>query len=161
MEALNAEARGLHIWGGRAELRAAKVDGSILKFIGSLQRPGTAALSLHEIAETAAEALAQAESVAVPLPVLCEFVWVLLRRYGRRAGEIAAAIMTLADSADVDLDRPAVEAGLAILEAGGDFADGVLAFEGRRLGGNIFVSFDRDAIDLIAAVGGNVQLLSE
>jgi predicted nucleic-acid-binding protein len=99
--------------------------------------------------------------VAVPLPVLCEFVWALLRRYSRRAGEIAAAIRTLADSADVDLDRPAVEAGLAILEAGGDFADGVLAFEGRRLGGNIFVSFDRDAIDLIAAVGGNVQLLSE
>jgi hypothetical protein len=60
MEALNAEAGGLHIWGGRAELRAAKVDGSILKFIGSLQRPGTAALSLDEIAETAAEALAQA-----------------------------------------------------------------------------------------------------
>ena len=101
------------------------------------------------------------ESVAVPLPVLCEFVWALLRRYGRRAGEIAAAIMTLADSADVDLDRPAVEAGLGILEAGGDFADGVLAFEGRRLGGNIFVSFDRDAIALIAAAGGNVQLLSE
>jgi hypothetical protein len=30
----------------------------------------------------------------------------------------------------VSMDRPAVEAGLAVLEAGGDFADGVIAHEG-------------------------------
>ena len=40
---------------GRAELRAAKPEGSIQKFIGSLQRPGTKALSVDEIAEAAAE----------------------------------------------------------------------------------------------------------
>ena len=40
---------------GRAELRAAKPGGSIQKFIGSLQRPGTNALSIDEIAEAAAQ----------------------------------------------------------------------------------------------------------
>ena len=40
---------------GRAELRAAKPAGSIQKFIGSLQRPGTDALSIDEISEAAAQ----------------------------------------------------------------------------------------------------------
>jgi predicted nucleic-acid-binding protein len=111
-------------------------------------------------ARLAANALISADIVAVPLPVLCEFVWVLLRRYGRSADEIAASIRDLADSANVHLDRPAVDAGLAILEAGGDFADGVIAFEGRRLGGPVFASFDRRAVELIAATGGETQLLS-
>jgi predicted nucleic-acid-binding protein len=111
-------------------------------------------------ARVAADALAHAEIVAVPLPVLCEFVWVLLRGYGRGAGEIAASIRDLADSANVNLDRPAVEAGLALLDAGGDFADGVIAFEGRRLGGSVFASFDRQAVELLAATGAETCLLS-
>lgn len=41
--------------GGRAELRAARAAGSMQKFIGSLRRPDTKALSLEEIAEAAAE----------------------------------------------------------------------------------------------------------
>lgn len=110
-------------------------------------------------ARIAAEALARAEIVAVPLPVLCEFVWVLSRGYGRSAGEIAASIRDLADSGNVHLDRPAVEAGLAVLGAGGDFADGVIAFEGRRLGGSMFASFDRRAVELIAATGAETCLL--
>ncbi len=110
-------------------------------------------------ARLAADTLISAEIVAVPLPVLCEFVWVLLRRYGRSAGEIAASIRDLADAANVQLDRPAVEAGLAVLEAGGDFADGVIAFEGRRLGGSVFASFDRRAVELIAATGAETLLL--
>ena len=111
-------------------------------------------------ARVAADTLARAEIVAVPLPVLCEFVWVLLRGYGRSAGEIAASIRDLADSANVNLDRPAVEAGLALLDAGGDFADGVIAFEGHRLGGSAFTSFDRQAIELLAATGAETCLLS-
>ena len=39
-------------------------------------------------------------------------------------------------------------------------ADAVIAFEGRRLGGSIFTSFDQEAIELVAAAGGKAQLLS-
>ena len=56
-------------------------------------------------------------------------------------------------------DRDAVDAGLAMLDRGDDFADGVIAFEGRRLGGTIFATFDRKAASLIAAQGYAVDLL--
>jgi len=57
-------------------------------------------------------------------------------------------------------DWPAIEARLAMLAAGGDFADGAIAFEGRRRGGEVFASFDRTAIRLIAETGGVTHLLS-
>jgi hypothetical protein len=47
------------------------------------------------------------------------------------APEIAAAVRRLLDSANVLVNRPAAEAGLAMLDAGGDFADGVIAHEGQ------------------------------
>ncbi len=103
--------------------------------------------------------LAEAELVAVPLPALCEFAWVLRSGYRWGAGSIRGFIITLIASPTVQVDRLAVEAGLAMLEAGGDFADGVIAFEGRRLGGSVFASFDRDATELIARTGGEVHLL--
>jgi len=109
----------------------------------------------------AADALLQAEVVTVTLPALCEFVWVLMRGYKRKAAEVAAAMRKLAESESVLVDRPALEAGLSVLERGGDFADGVIAFEGRRAGGQIFTSFDRDAVELISATGGETRLLSE
>jgi len=40
---------------GRAGLRAAEPEGSIQKFIGSLQRPGTRAPSIDAISEAAAQ----------------------------------------------------------------------------------------------------------
>jgi predicted nucleic-acid-binding protein len=65
----------------------------------------------------------------------------------------------LLDAGNVAADRPAVEAGLAVLNAGGDFADGLIAYEGRWLGGNIFVSFDKTAVSLIGAQGQQARLL--
>ena len=47
-----------------------------------------------------------------------------------------------------------------MLEAGGDFADGVIAFEGRWLGGDTFVSFDKKAVALLKAQGLQTSLLS-
>lgn len=57
------------------------------------------------------------------------------------------------------MNRPAVEAGLAILELGGDFADGVIAYEGNWLGGKTFVSFDKKAVALLKAQGQSMRLL--
>jgi predicted nucleic-acid-binding protein len=107
----------------------------------------------------AAEALLEAEVVMVTLPALCELVWVLTRGYKKSAPEVAEALRKLVESASVFVDRPAVEAGLAILERGGDFADGVIAFEGRRAGGRVFTSFDKEAVELVEATGGEARLL--
>jgi len=107
----------------------------------------------------AREQFQRAELVAVPLPVLCEFAWVTTRVYRRPSDAVGEAIRRLIAIPKVSVDRPAVEAGLAILDAGGDFADGVIAFAGRQMGGSVFASFDRQAIDLIAAAGGETRLL--
>jgi len=107
----------------------------------------------------AAKVLAEAELIAVALPCLCEFVWVLCRVYGFQSADAATAIRALLAIANVEVNRPAVEAGLAVLEAGGDFADGVIAHEGAWLGGETFVSFDRKAVSLLKARGQDARLL--
>lgn len=111
-------------------------------------------------ASVAVDLLAEADIVAVSLQALCEFAWVLNRQYQTAGKDIAAAIRALLDTANVVVNRPAVEAGLSVLEAGGDFAEGVIAFDGGWLGGETFVSFDRKAIKLLSAQGRSVQLLS-
>ena len=90
--------------------------------------------------------LARAVVIAVPVPVFCEFAWVLRRTYNRTTDEIAMAIRGFIRSETVSTDLPAVEAGLRVLQAGGDFADGVIAHQGESLGGSVFVSFDRRAV---------------
>ena len=110
-------------------------------------------------AEVAARVLRNASLVAVAVSGLCEFVWVLRRKYGLPAAEVAAAIRALLAAENVEVDRPAVEAGLAMLDAGGDFADGVIAYEGRWLGAETFVSFDRKAVDMLTAQGVSARVL--
>jgi predicted nucleic-acid-binding protein len=46
-----------------------------------------------------------------------------------------------------------------MLEAGGDFADGVIAHEGAWLGGEVFVSFDSKAVTLLRGHGASATLL--
>jgi predicted nucleic-acid-binding protein len=104
--------------------------------------------------------LANAEIVALALPALCELVWVLARGYKISTAEIAEVIQRLINGANVVVNRPAAEAGLALLAAGGDFADGVIAYEGSWLGAEIFISFDKAAAKLVEAQGGAVRLLS-
>jgi len=111
-------------------------------------------------AAQASQLLRQASTIAVPLPVLCELVWVLKRVYGFALTDIAAAIRSLLAADHVRLDRTAVEAGLALLEAGGDFADGVITHQGQWLGGDTFVSFDRQAVALLRQQGVAAELLS-
>ena len=104
--------------------------------------------------------LANADVVALALPALCELVWVLSQGYKIPSAEIAEAIRRLMNSANVVANRPAVEAGLALLDAGGDFAGGIIAYEGRWLGAQMFVSFDKKAVKLMKAQGETVRLLS-
>lgn len=110
-------------------------------------------------ANVAAKALIEAELIAVATPCLCEFVWVLLRVYDFQPSDAATAIRALLAAANVEVDRPAVEAGLSMLEAGGDFTDGVIAYEGNWLGGNTFISFDKKAVALLTAQGQAARLL--
>ena len=111
-------------------------------------------------ANAADKVIRQASLIAVPLSCLCELVWVLRRAYGFGDEAITATLRALVDTGNVVMNRPAAEAGLAQLEAGGDFADGVMAYEGTWLGGETFVSFDRKAVKLLSEKGEAAQLLS-
>jgi predicted nucleic-acid-binding protein len=104
--------------------------------------------------------LKKAEVVALALPALCELVWVLSQGYKIPSSEIAEAIRRLMNGANVVVNRPAAEAGLALLDAGGDFADGVIAYEGCWLGADSFISFDKKAVKLIEAQGESARLLA-
>jgi predicted nucleic-acid-binding protein len=111
-------------------------------------------------ARIAKNALDNAELVAIPVAALCEFVWVLRQGYKKPAAEVAGAIRVLMGSSNVVVNQPAVEAGLAILDKGGDFADGVIAYEGHWLGGEEFVSFDKQAVSLLKSQGKRARLLA-
>ena len=114
-----------------------------------------------ELQQTKAlETLEASELVAISVHVLCEFVWVLNRSYKVPKSDISAAIRRLLGMQNVIANRPAIEAGLAVLDAGGDFADGVIAFDGQWLGAETFVSFDRNAVELLQAQGTTALLLA-
>jgi predicted nucleic-acid-binding protein len=84
----------------------------------------------------------------------------LSQGYKIHLSDIAATIRDLLKSANVVVSRPAAEAGLSMLDAGGDFADGVIAYEGSWLGADTFVSFDKRAVRLMETQGKSARLLS-
>lgn len=106
----------------------------------------------------ARSAMAEAQLVAVTLPALCEFCWVLRTGYAFTPQQVASSIRLLADAENVAIDGEAVEAGLALLDDGGDFADAVIAHEGRWLGGETFLSFDRKAVRLLEVRGEQARV---
>lgn len=120
-------------------------DTNILVRAIVVDHPGQARLAQAE--------LRRAEIVAVPIPVLCELAWVLIQGYKNSNAEVASAIRALANSANVVMNRPAAEAGLTLLEAGGDFADAAIAYEGQELGAETFMSFDKQAVKLLGQQG--------
>jgi predicted nucleic-acid-binding protein len=107
----------------------------------------------------ALDTMEKSEAVAVSNHALCEMAWVLRSRYSVSRSVIAATIRGLLETRNVVLDSAAVNAGLATHDSGADFADGVIAYEGRRLGGETFVSFDKKAVAAIARQGMKAELL--
>lgn len=111
-----------------------------------------------EEAERAMAVLAASE-VVIPSQTFCELIWVLGRVYKLSRDELIGVVSAWSDTEGVIVDTGAVAAGLAVMKKGGDFADGVVAFEGRRLGGSVFATFDRRAARILAAEGHDCLLV--
>lgn len=90
--------------------------------------------------------LATASLVAIPTIAIAEMVWVLDRVYKLSRENVIGLLSTLASTPNFAVDREAFHAGLIMLQNGGDFADGAIAVEGRKLGGEVVASFDRIAL---------------
>lgn len=91
-----------------------------------------------------------ADEAFIPIITLCEVVWVLRRAYEMPAAIVATALRSIASVPSVTIDRQAFEAGLEMLEAGGDFADGCVLFEARRAKCDRLATFDKT----FAVLGG-------
>jgi predicted nucleic-acid-binding protein len=110
-------------------------------------------------ARAASRVLREAELIALPLACLCELAWVLRRVYGFQRDEILLALQTVLEVENVAVNRAAADVGVATLRAGGDFADGVIAWDGAWLGGESFVSFDKRAVNVLKKQGIAARLL--
>ncbi len=108
----------------------------------------------------ARELLKEASLIAVPLPCLCELVWVLRQGAKLPKDDVATAVRSLMNAGNVVMNRPAAELGLAVRDAGGHFINGAIAYEGAWLGGETFVSFDKKAVTLLSRQGEAARLLS-
>lgn len=127
------------------------LDTNVLVRLATQDDAKQTALALHALQKTSL--------MAVPTTALCEMVWVLLRGYHYTTAQVAHAVRTLLQVSQVVCNTPAVLAGLSLLESGGDFADGVIAFEGELLGGQEFVTFDQQAAKLLKNQKRKVRLL--
>lgn len=110
-------------------------------------------------ARAASRLLREADLIAVSLSTLCELVWVLHRLYRLQREEIADLLEALMNTENVVINRAAASAGLATYRAGGDFADGVIAWDGEWLGGESFLSFDKKAVSILKKQGMAARLL--
>jgi len=93
----------------------------------------------------------EATSITIPTVVLCETVWVL-RGYKIDKKMILEQISTITQTEKMIVADDEVKAGLDLMAVGGDFADGVAAYTGRRLspdGKAAFASFDNKAVGTI------------
>ena len=66
----------------------------------------------------AANAIEEADAIVVPTIVLCELVWVLKRAYRYAGPEIIDILRRLVAIRAVEIERPAAEAGIAMLARG-------------------------------------------
>ena len=91
----------------------------------------------------AARAIEGTDAIVVPTIVLCELVWVLKRAYRYTGREIIDILRRFVAIRAVEIDRPAAEAGIAMLTRGGDFAEGVIRQEADRAKCDRLVTFDQ------------------
>lgn len=100
--------------------------------------------------------LAEATAIVISVTTLCELFRVLRRGYGYSREDVVQAIRTLAGRSKVVLDTMAVRAGLAQADTGGDFADSIVAYQGRWPGAEVYASFDEKACKLLEKQGHSV-----
>lgn len=101
----------------------------------------------------------EASQIIYSTVALCETVWTLRRFYKLDRAEIIGALTMLLDDPRAVTEWDAYRVAFAILQNGGDLADGFLAVEGGRMGAQTFATFDKDAARLLEAQGLSVTLL--
>jgi predicted nucleic-acid-binding protein len=77
-------------------------------------------------AQQAAELIEAADQVHVSTVVLFEVVWLLARAWQFERNEVVPVFERLVSGREIEVHQVAARTWLRLLEAGGDFADGVI-----------------------------------
>jgi len=105
--------------------------------------------------EKAQAIFAKAKKIIIPTIVFCELYWVMSAVYKQPGNVIASAMRGVLNIGNVEAKTDEIEAGLKMIDDGGDFADGVIAYTGGVMAGepSSFVSFDKQAVRKLSSNG--------
>jgi predicted nucleic-acid-binding protein len=104
----------------------------------------------------------KADEIIIPIHVFCELIWVLRKLYKFNYKKLILMLREFANgNKQIIINEDEFEAGLKMMELGGDFADGVNAYTGRLMtrGVAVFASFDKQAVRLLGEQGIATMLL--
>jgi predicted nucleic-acid-binding protein len=109
--------------------------------------------------EKSRDILRTAKTIIIPTVVFCELCWVMSSAYKQPSNAIASAVRKILNIGKVQIKTEEIEAGLKMVDSGGDFADGVIAYVGRAMSNepSTFLSFDKQAIKILSAKGLSVM----
>ncbi|GHT88482.1 DNA-binding protein [Betaproteobacteria bacterium] len=93
----------------------------------------------------------QFSSIVIPTHVFCELAWILNTRNKFTKDEVYGVFRHLLKTTKIVCKEDEVNAGMLMLERGGDFADGVNEYTGRMMtnGESVFATFDKEAAKLL------------
>lgn len=103
--------------------------------------------------------LAESEEVVLTFVALAELDWVLRKQAKWPRAVVVEVLRGMLSKPNVRCARWTVEEGLAALEAGADFADGIIAYDGAWQRGETFATFDQRAAAVMRDRGTDVLLI--
>ncbi|OOR87215.1 hypothetical protein B0181_10875 [Moraxella caviae] len=89
--------------------------------------------------------ISKQHNLYLPIHVLCEAVWFIKHRLKVPRCAIAALLTDLVASDNVITEKNSFDQGIAFLQNGGDFADGVIADFVCHLEDAVLLTFDKNA----------------
>lgn len=89
--------------------------------------------------------LSNTHILVIPIHVLCETVWLLTKSMKLKKELVLGIIISLIELENVLVDKTLVQAGIEFMKLGGDFADGIIAYETNKYDNAYLLTFDKKA----------------
>ncbi|MBE9578763.1 MULTISPECIES: type II toxin-antitoxin system VapC family toxin [Moraxella] len=94
----------------------------------------------------------------LPIMTFCEIDWVLRKKIKIPRTEIVEFLERLTQKPNVIFDKSLFEIGLYFLKNGGDFADGVIAYQTQNFDDAKWLTFDKNGKKLAKKIGFEIEL---
>lgn len=94
----------------------------------------------------------------LPVMTFCEIDWVLRKKIKIPRLDVINFFERLIKKPNVVFDKPLFEIGLYFLKNGGDFADGVIAYQTQNFSNAKWLTFDKDGRKLAKRIGIGLEI---